>query len=215
MGAPGTRGYCPRAARLLPNNCPSTVTYLARGRARRAFLAGYPETRQLNHPDLTAVGAPLTTRRRRGSESDPRGELAPPSLGASRSGQLARPWPGSGRGHLRPPSRLTQEVSMSSPARTTVVDQLEQEWPPLVQHRLTSAFTRWRFAQPSLRRFEQPSQLLLLPPHRAVRRYRRAAARAPDPCPGRHGRRPLRPAGRTACAEGAGAAPRPTTRPAR
>ncbi len=49
---------------------------------------------------------------------------------------------------------------MSSPARTSVVDQLEQEWPPLVQHRLRSAFARWRSAQPSLRRFEQPSQLL-------------------------------------------------------
>jgi hypothetical protein len=49
---------------------------------------------------------------------------------------------------------------MSSPARSTVVDQLEQEWQPLVQHRLRSAFSRWRSAHPSLRRFERPSQLL-------------------------------------------------------
>lgn len=49
---------------------------------------------------------------------------------------------------------------MSSPARTTVVDQLEREWPPLLHHRLASDFSRWRSAQPSLRRFEQPSQLL-------------------------------------------------------
>ncbi|MDP9257409.1 MAG: hypothetical protein M3Q31_12750, partial [Actinomycetota bacterium] len=49
---------------------------------------------------------------------------------------------------------------MSSPARTTVVDQLEREWPPLLHHRLASDFSRWRSAQPSLRRFERPCDLL-------------------------------------------------------
>jgi len=49
---------------------------------------------------------------------------------------------------------------MSSLARSSVVDQLEREWPPFVQQRLASDFARWRSAYPCLRGFERPSDLL-------------------------------------------------------
>jgi hypothetical protein len=49
---------------------------------------------------------------------------------------------------------------MAVPARYGVVDQLEREWQPLVHGRIGSAFTRWHAAQPSLRRFERPNQLV-------------------------------------------------------
>lgn len=47
-----------------------------------------------------------------------------------------------------------------SSAHLNVVHQLEQEWPALLERQLAPAFIRWRSAQPPLRHFEQPSQLL-------------------------------------------------------
>lgn len=53
MAARSTHGYCPRAAHLLPNNCPSTTTCLANSESCSTFPGRYPETRRLNHHKLT------------------------------------------------------------------------------------------------------------------------------------------------------------------